>query len=61
MTTQKYRIVRTSAGPERRLVAFRDGRPISSEKVSDTVVLKDWKRYQRDAVGGSISIDEIGE
>ena len=61
MTTQEYRIVRTPTGPERRLVTFRDGKPISSEKVSDTVVLKDWKRYQRDTVGGSISIDEIGE
>ena len=61
MTTQKYRIVRTPAGPERRLVTFRDGKPVSSEKVSDAVVLKDWKRYLRDTVGGSISIEQIGE
>ena len=61
MLEVKYKIVRTPAGPERHLVTFRDGKPISSEKVSDTVVLKDWKRYQRDTVGGSISIEQIGE
>ena len=61
MTTQEYRIVRTSTGPERHLVTFRDGKPISSNRVSDTAVLKDWKSYLRDTVGGSISIDEIGE
>ena len=59
MTTQEYRIVRTSTGPERHLVTFRGGRPVSSEKVSDAVVLKDWKRYLRDTVGGSIEIEEI--
>ena len=59
MTTQKYRIVRTPAGPERHMVIFRDGKPVSSEKVSDTAVLKDWKSYLRDTVGGSI--EQIGE
>ena len=59
MTTQEYRIVRTPTGPERRLVTFRDGKPISSNRVSDTAVLKDWIRYQRDTVGGSIEIEEI--
>ena len=61
MTTQKYRIVRTFSGPERHLVTYRDGKPVSSEKVSDTAVLKDWKSYLRDTVGGSISIEQIGE
>ena len=61
MLEVKYKIVRTPTGPERRLVTFRDGKPISSEKVSDTAVLKDWKSYLRDTVGGSISIEQIGE
>jgi hypothetical protein len=61
MTTQKYRIVRTFSGPERHLVTYRDGKPVTSEKVSDAAVLKDWKRYLRDTVGGSISVDQIGE
>ena len=61
MSKVKYQIVRTSTGPERRLVTFRDGKPVSSEKVSDTAVLKDWKSYLRDTVGGSISIEQIGE
>ena len=61
MTTQKYTIVRTPTGPERHLVTLRDGKPISSNRVSDTAVLKDWIRYQRDTVGGSISVDQIGE
>ena len=59
MTAQEYRIVRTPTGPERHLVTFRDGKPVSSEKVSDAAVLKDWKRYLRDTVGGSI--EQIGE
>ena len=59
MLEVKYKIVRTPTGPERRLVTFRDGKPISSEKVSDTAVLKDWKSYLRDTVGGSI--EQIGE
>jgi hypothetical protein len=59
MTTQEYRIIRTPAGPERHLVTFHDGKPVSSEKVSDTAVLKDWSRYLRDTVGGSI--EQIGE
>jgi len=61
MTTQKYTIVRTPAGPERRLVTFRDGKPVTSEKVSDAAVLKDWSRYLRDTVGGSIEIDFVNE
>ena len=48
MLEVKYKIVRTPAGPERRLV-------------TDAAVLKDWKRYLRDTVGGSISIEQIGE
>ena len=61
MTTQEYRIVRTQTGPERHLVTFRDGKPVGSEKAFDTAVLKDWSNYQRDTVGGSISIEQIGE
>ena len=61
MSKVKYQIIRTPTGPERHLVTYRDGKPVTSEKVSDAAVLKDWLRYLRDTVGGSISIEQIGE
>lgn len=58
---REYRIIRTPTGPERHLVTLRDNKPISSKRVSDAAVLKDWARYKYDIGRGSISIDEIGE
>jgi hypothetical protein len=49
-----YRLVRYPDRIERHLVQFSDGKPVSSRKVSDTAVLRDWKKYQRDTVGGSV-------
>ena len=57
--TTLYRLVRTPNGVERHLVEFSDGKPISSRKVSNTQVLKDYPRYLRETVGGSMSIEEI--
>ena len=56
---ESYRIVRTPHGLERRLVDYVDGKPVSSKRVSDTAVLKDWKQYMRDTAAGSIDIREI--
>ena len=55
-----YRLVRTANGVERHLVDYVDGKPVSSHKVSDTQVLKDWEKYMRDTAAGSIEIKEIG-
>ena len=47
-----YRLVRYPDRIERHLVQFSDGKPVSSRKVSDTAVLKDWKKYKRDTAAG---------
>ena len=47
-----YRLVRTPNGVERHLVQFSDGKPVSSVRVSDTAVLKDWDKYMRDTTAG---------
>ena len=57
--TTLYRIVRTPHGLERRLVDYVDGKPVSSVRVSDTAVLKDWDKYMRDTAAGSVGIGEI--
>ena len=57
--TTLYRLVRTPNGVERHLVQFSDGKPVSSVRVSDTAVLKDWDKYMRDTVGGSISSEAL--
>jgi hypothetical protein len=54
-----YRLVRYPDRVERHLVQFSDGKPVSSRKVSDTAVLKDWARYIRDTNAGSIEEKEI--
>jgi hypothetical protein len=54
-----YRLVRTANGVERHLVEYVNGKPVSSKRVSDTAVLKDWKKYLRDTIVGSIDIREI--
>ena len=60
---EAYRLIRYPDRVERHLVQFSDGKPVSSRKVSDTAVLKDWKKYMRDTLehAGSMSIEEIGE
>ena len=57
--TTLYRLIRTPHGPERHLVQFSDGKPVSSRKVSDPAVLKDWDKYMRDTAAGSVGIGEI--
>ena len=57
--TTLYRLIRTPHGPERHLVQFSDGKPVSSVRVSDTAVLKDWDKYMRDTAAGSVGIGEI--
>jgi hypothetical protein len=55
-----YRLVRYPDRIERHLVN-EDG---SHRKVSDTAVLKDWEKYMRDIVGGSVwhkSLDAQGK
>ena len=56
---ESYRLVRYPDRIERHLVQFSDGKPVSSRKVSDTAVLKDWKKYLRDTSAGSIEEREI--
>lgn len=57
--TTLYRLVRTPDGVERHLVDYVDGKPVSSRKVSDATVLKDWDKYMRDTAAGSVSWKEI--
>lgn len=57
--TTLYRLIRTPRGIERHLVEYVDGKPVSSKRVSDTAVLKDWKQYMRDTAAGSVGIGEI--
>ena len=57
--TTLYRLVRYPDRIERHLVQFSDGKPVSSRKVSDTAVLKDWEKYMRDTTAGSVGIGEI--
>ena len=56
---ESYRLVRYPDRIERHLVQFSDGKPVSSRKVSDTAVLKDWDKYMRDTAAGSV--EEIGK
>jgi len=57
---ESYRLVRTANGVERHLVEYVNGKPVSSKRVSDAAVLKDWDKYMRDTGAGSISWREIG-
>ena len=49
-----YRLVRYPDRIERHLVEYVNGKPVSSKRVSDTAALKDWEKYIRDTMAGSI-------